>query len=314
MKTTALMASTILALAACGGEEADVELSSSEQALLQDGNNGGGTAGFYFLGYFGNQPGSFPGTFDAGFKASMSFQIHSLADCSNSDNQTGVVRSFTSGSIVLQSSLERYVLSNNATGLSTGSCYRAMPLLNGVKLGYTDFHVTTGTAAAGYKKVTPGSNMVFWMRLETSLRSDTDGDTIPDWRDNCPTVANTNQSDGNNNGIGDACEAPADTDMDGVPDSTDNCPTVSNVGQENADGDLFGDVCETCDNDPLKSEPGACGCGTADTDTDGDTVPDCVDTCDNDPNKDEPGQCGCGIADTDTDGDTRANCLETCIP
>jgi hypothetical protein len=43
-----------------------------------------------------------------------------------------------------------------------------------------------------------------------------------------------------------------DTDDDGTPDCSDNCPS-----------------------DPAKTEPGACGCGTADTDTDGDGTPDC---------------------------------------
>ena len=35
--------------------------------------------------------------------------------------------------------------------------------------------------------------------------------------DNCPTVANADQADANNNGIGDACDA-ADTDGDGFSD------------------------------------------------------------------------------------------------
>ncbi len=320
MKTTALMASTILALAACGGEEADVELSSAEQALLQDGNNGGGTAGFYFLGTYGNPPGSFPGTFDAGFKPQMSFEVHHLATCGNLDNVDAMVASFPSSSIILYTATQNYFWTKNAgfyggngLNLTTGQCYRLMPKLDGVKLGYSDIHITSGVAAAGYKKVPPGGNIQVSMRLETSLRTDTDTDTIPDWRDNCPTTANTNQADGNGNGIGDACEI-VDTDGDTIQDANDNCPTVSNLGQENADGDLFGDACETCDNDPLKSEPGACGCGTADTDTDGDTVPDCIDNCDNDPNKIDVGQCGCGVADTDTDNDGRANCVETCIP
>lgn len=71
---------------------------------------------------------------------------------------------------------------------------------------------------------------------------DQDGDGIADTQDNCPTVANANQADTNENGIGDACEV--DTDGDGVPDTSDNCPTLPNADQSDADDDGVGDVCE----------------------------------------------------------------------
>jgi hypothetical protein len=50
---------------------------------------------------------------------------------------------------------------------------------------------------------------------------DTDGDGVGDACDNCVAVKNTDQADGNNNGIGDVCE---DSDGDGVPDSYDCAP------------------------------------------------------------------------------------------
>ncbi len=40
----------------------------------------------------------------------------------------------------------------------------------------------------------------------TSQLPDTDGDGVADACDNCPTIPNPDQADGNNNGIGDACE------------------------------------------------------------------------------------------------------------
>jgi hypothetical protein len=46
-----------------------------------------------------------------------------------------------------------------------------------------------------------------------------------------------------------------------------------------ADSDGVGDGVDGCPNDPNKTAPGACGCGTPDTDTDGDSVPDCNDQC-----------------------------------
>lgn len=67
-----------------------------------------------------------------------------------------------------------------------------------------------------------------------------------------------------------------------------------------------------CKNDPLKDEPGVCGCGVPDVDSDQDGVMDCVDECPADPNKMKSGICGCGISDGDGDQDGVINCMEDC--
>jgi hypothetical protein len=71
--------------------------------------------------------------------------------------------------------------------------------------------------------------------------ADTDGDKIPDVRDNCVSIANTDQVDINNNGRGDVCD---DFDKDGVINSKDNCPDLPNQNQIDDDGDKIGDVCD----------------------------------------------------------------------
>ena len=50
-------------------------------------------------------------------------------------------------------------------------------------------------------------------------------------------------------GIGDACEGAqgVDTDMDTVPDARDNCPNAANPDQADSDGDGIGDVCDLAD-------------------------------------------------------------------
>jgi hypothetical protein len=58
----------------------------------------------------------------------------------------------------------------------------------------------------------------------------------------CPAVPNDDQSDADNDGLGNACDP--DVDGDGVLDATDNCPTISNPQQIDRDGDGFGDVCD----------------------------------------------------------------------
>lgn len=99
---------------------------------------------------------------------------------------------------------------------------------------------------------------------------DQDGDGVPDAQDNCPSIPNPDQADGNANGVGDACDLPPtpprpvpptppeplpptpprpvppalDSDGDGVADAIDNCPTTPNPDQTDMDQDGRGDRCE----------------------------------------------------------------------
>jgi hypothetical protein len=68
---------------------------------------------------------------------------------------------------------------------------------------------------------------------------------VLDADDNCPEVANADQLDTNQNGIGDACDT--DADGDGVSDQEDTCPEVSDPEQTDTDDDGVGDACDDDD-------------------------------------------------------------------
>ncbi|MGH1385867.1 DUF7619 domain-containing protein [Kordia sp.] len=82
-------------------------------------------------------------------------------------------------------------------------------------------------------------------KTETRIVEDTDGDTIYNYMDNCPDIANTDQADADNDGMGDVCDD--DTDGDGVLNADDNCAEVYNPNQEDFDQDGLGDLCDDDD-------------------------------------------------------------------
>ncbi|BDY00758.1 hypothetical protein TPCV302_01500 [Cutibacterium avidum] len=49
---------------------------------------------------------------------------------------------------------------------------------------------------------TTGTNDTLTFPIEVTR----DGDGVPDTRDNCPTIANQDQTDTDHNGVGDACD------------------------------------------------------------------------------------------------------------
>ncbi|KZZ59634.1 thrombospondin type 3 repeat-containing protein, partial [Oleiphilus sp. HI0123] len=138
-------------------------------------------------------------------------------------------------------------------------------------------------------------------------QSDSDGDGLGDKSDNCPTVANEDQNNADQDGFGDACDA--DTDNDGVGNEQDNCPVDMNPGQLNADGDEFGDVCDSDDDgDGVEDAFDNCPIDANSNQENSDSESDGGDACDHDDDNDglsdaEENAKGTDPTDADTDDD-----------
>jgi hypothetical protein len=320
MKVANLLVATTMVAAGCGGGEDESTKTQDITGPVQhfsDAAHTPGTAGFYIYPNVADVvPTVTPNTFNAAFKTRTKVEVNQV-DCTTFNfmqtvgtAQNPVVYTDTVANPVAG----QYRINTTATalGMTLGNCYRIVFKLDNAQLGYRDAKVLLNSqpAPADVKRIGNGQSISLVWRLEGSLDSDNDG--VLNHVDNCPTVANPTQADGNANGIGDACDQP-DTDNDGFYDAQDNCPTVANPAQEDGDVDGRGDACDACPTDPAKTiSAGACGCGAAETDSDADGTPDCVDNCPSDSTKINGGVCGCGTPDTDSDGDGTADCLDQC--
>jgi len=119
------------------------------------------------------------------------------------------------------------------------------------------------------------------------------------------------------------CIDPIDCDdSDPCTDDLCNVGTCENNALPDGDSDGTCDAEDGCPSDPLKIDPGSCGCGELETDGDSDGTPDCIDNCPSDPNADQANADADALGDVcdacpndaanDVDGDTVCGDLDNC--
>ena len=212
------------------------------------------------------------------------------------DGNTNLVASSDSGLAVTFASTTPGVCGMagaTMTPVATGTCTVSVS-----QAGDTDYYPATSVA-----------------RSFTITNADSDGDSVNDGVDNCPTVANSNQLDTDSDGTGDACDT--DDDDDGTDDGPDNCPLIANADQLDTDSDGTGDACDTDDDDDGTDDgPDNCpliaNADQLDTDSDG-----TGDVCDTDDDGDgvsdtDEGANGTDRLVQDTDGDGANDGTDNC--
>jgi hypothetical protein len=127
------------------------------------------------------------------------------------------------------------------------------------------------TSALFYKLGLPKGTLSLQIK-NAAFNADPDNDGII--YDNCPFIANPDQKDDDNDGLGNAC---------------DNCPSVSNIEQSDYDGDGLGSRCDNCpsDTNPDQKDENFNGVGDVCDDKDADRVRNNKDNC---PDKYNPDQ------------------------
>ncbi len=143
-----------------------------------------------------------------------------------------------------------------------------------------------------------------------TYNEDFDRDSITHDKDNCPYKKNADQSDIDQDLIGDVCDFDNETknplerdhDFDGIGDQNDNCPYVFNPQQTDSNADHRGDACADDDNDGIRGDRDNCPNATnrdqkdinvngvgdvCEFDKDEDGIFDEADNCRNDKNSDQ---------------------------
>jgi hypothetical protein len=167
---------------------------TTKEPLVLDRSQATGALGFTFLPPISRQlPPRFEGSFAPDLSPTVRIdqvQLPSGDTIANVATLTAVDRK-----VRRQPWRELYIARFDTSGLSPKGHYRLRVLLDDKELGAVDLAVITSAAdlqaidTARFAPVMVGVTLPIKFRIERRA-ADQDGDGVPDWRDNCPTIYN----------------------------------------------------------------------------------------------------------------------------
>lgn len=162
-----------------------------------------------------------------------------------------------------------------------------------------------------------------WKKTEPCGGKDSDGDSVADVLDQCPTEAEDRDGDRDEDGCRDLDPA-GDADRDGLRNIDDDCPDQSEdfdqdhdddgcpETSEDIDGDGRIDAVDKCPSDAEDVDGFEDADGCPDDDNDNDTIADARDTCPNAPEDIDDFEDKDGCPDDDNDRDNVPDLLDQC--
>jgi Thrombospondin type 3 repeat len=234
------------ALGCVDGEELGPEVES----LVSDQFHNGGTKGFFFLPpMVSDVPKHFTGVFEDDLAPTVRVD---RIDPKTVRTLSTVATMTAADREVRHHPRREFYIARFQTGkyhLDPANTYRVRVLIDGKEVGFADLDVVgsmrelQGVDTSRYVPVMNGALLPIIFRIERQA-TDQDGDGVPDWRDNCPTIYNPPSTPKHDALPSTPTPPKCDYRHDDCDPQEVDCHKPETKKQADSDHDGIGDACE----------------------------------------------------------------------